>query len=64
MQNKYLEILQLQPGATKQEIKKAYRRLSKIYHPDISKDEFAKEKFIEINEAYIRYLGISYCQFY
>jgi hypothetical protein len=52
MSNRYLVILELQPGATKEEVKKAYRRLSKIYHPDISKDENAKEKFIEINEAY------------
>lgn len=52
MKNSYLETLELKPGATKEEVKKAYRRLSKIYHPDISKDENAKEKFIEINEAY------------
>ncbi len=52
MSNKYLDILGLNPGASKEEVKKAYRRLSKIYHPDISKDEHAKEKFIEINEAY------------
>lgn len=50
--NNYLEILELKPGASKEEVKKAYRRLSKVYHPDISKDENAKEKFIEINEAY------------
>jgi len=52
MQNKYLETLELSPGATKQEIKKAYRRLSKKYHPDMSKDEHAKEKFIALTEAY------------
>ncbi len=52
MHNEYLEILGLKPGATKEQVKKAYRKLSKVYHPDISKDENAKDKFIEINEAY------------
>ncbi|WP_422360357.1 J domain-containing protein [Reichenbachiella sp.] len=52
MQNQYLEILELNPGASKAQIKSAYRRLSKIYHPDVSKDENARERFIEINEAY------------
>lgn len=52
MQNQYLEILELSPGASKAQVKSAYRRLSKIYHPDVSKDENAREKFIEINEAY------------
>jgi hypothetical protein len=52
MSNRYLVTLELQAGASKEEVKKAYRRLSKIYHPDISRDEKAKEKFIEINEAY------------
>ena len=52
MKNQYLDTLGLQPGATKAEVKAAYRRLSKIHHPDISKDPNAKEKFIEINEAY------------
>lgn len=52
MNNQYLEVLQLAPGATKPQIKRAYRELSKRYHPDVSKDENAREKFIEINEAY------------
>ena len=52
MENRYLQILELQPGATKAEIKAAYRRLSKKYHPDVSKDADAKERFIEVNEAY------------
>ena len=50
--NKYLQILELQPGVSRKEIKAAYRRLSKKYHPDVSKDADAKEKFISINEAY------------
>lgn len=52
MKNYYLELLQLESGATKADIKKAYRRLSKKYHPDINSSEDAKEKFIAINEAY------------
>lgn len=52
MQNKYLEILELEPGASTTDIKAAYRRLSKKYHPDISRDADARERFIQINEAY------------
>lgn len=52
MQNHYLSVLGLAPGATKTQVKSAYRQLSKRYHPDVSKDENARDKFIEINEAY------------
>lgn len=52
MSNNYLKILDLSIGATKAEIKAAYRKLSKKYHPDINKNEDAKERFIAINEAY------------
>ncbi len=52
MTNRYLEILELTPGATKEEIKKAYRRLSKKYHPDLGKETSSREKFIELTEAY------------
>jgi len=52
MRNRYLELLGLEPGATKSEVKTAYRTLSKKYHPDVSKEEYAKDKFIEITEAY------------
>ena len=48
----FYEVLGVSEGASKEEIKKAYRRLSKKYHPDINKDENAGEKFIEIKEAY------------
>ncbi|MFP4088706.1 MAG: DnaJ domain-containing protein [Cyclobacteriaceae bacterium] len=50
--NQYLEILELQAGVTEADIKKAYRRLAKKYHPDISKDPEAERKFIAITEAY------------
>lgn len=48
----YYEVLGLSKGASAQEIKKAYRKLSKQYHPDINKEEGAEEKFKEITEAY------------
>lgn len=52
MQNHYLDLLELQPGATKQDVKAAYRRLSKRYHPDLNKHPEARAQFIAINEAY------------
>jgi curved DNA-binding protein len=46
----YYNILELEIGASKLEIKKKYRELAKKYHPDISGD--GGDKFKEINEAY------------
>ncbi|MGM2417730.1 molecular chaperone DnaJ [Bacillus cereus group sp. BceL062] len=48
----YYESLGLSKGASKGEIKKAYRRLAKKYHPDVSKEKNAIEKFKEAQEAY------------
>lgn len=48
----YYEVLGLQKGASDDEIKKAYRKLSKKYHPDINKEPDAEAKFKEISEAY------------
>jgi len=49
----YYEVLGLSKGATEEEIKKAYRKLARQYHPDVNKDDKeAAEKFKEINEAY------------
>jgi curved DNA-binding protein len=48
----YYRVLGLQPKATDEEIKKAFRRLAVKYHPDVAKDKkTAEEKFKEINEA-------------
>ncbi len=49
----YYKILGVSRNATQEEIKEAYRRLAKKYHPDLNKgDKEAEEKFKEINEAY------------
>src|SRR5699024_1899528 len=48
----FYDILGVSKDATDQEIKKAYRQLSKKYHPDINKEEGAEEKFKQIQEAY------------
>ena len=48
----YYEILGVQKGAGKDEIKNAYRKLALQYHPDRNKDKAAEEKFKEISEAY------------
>ena len=48
----YYEVLGLSKGASEDEIKRAYRKLAKQYHPDINKAPDAEAKFKEINEAY------------
>lgn len=48
----YYEVLGIEKGASQDEIKKAYRKMSKKYHPDINQEEGSDEKFKEISEAY------------
>ena len=48
----YCGILGVERSAGAQEIKKAYRKLAHKYHPDVSKESHAEEKFKEVAEAY------------
>src|SRR5436190_1057243 len=48
----YYKILGVERGAGDDQIKKAYRKLARKYHPDVSKEANAKEKFQEVSEAY------------
>ncbi len=48
----YYEVLGVQKNASQDEIKSAFRKLAKKYHPDVSKEPDAEAKFKEIQEAY------------
>ena len=48
----YYKVLGVERKAGEDEIKKAYRKLARKYHPDVSKEPNAKEKFQEVSEAY------------
>ena len=51
-QRDYYEVLGVPRTATPDELKSAFRRLARQYHPDVNKDPGAEEKFKELNEAY------------
>lgn len=48
----YYKILGVARTATAEDIKKSYRRLARKYHPDVSKEKDAEERFKEVQEAY------------
>ncbi|MFS0689788.1 molecular chaperone DnaJ [Sporosarcina sp. 179-K 8C2 HS] len=48
----YYEVLGVPKTASKEDIRKAYRKLSKQYHPDLNKEAGAEEKFKEVTEAF------------
>ena len=52
MPRDYYEVLGIEKGASADEIKKAYRKLAKKYHPDVSTEPDAEERFKEVSEAY------------
>ena len=52
MPRDYYEVLGVSQGADEREIKTAFRRLARQYHPDVSQEDDAEAKFKEINEAY------------
>jgi DnaJ-class molecular chaperone len=53
MPKDYYNVLEIDKSATKEEIKRAFRKLARKYHPDVNPDEAKSgEKFKEINEAY------------
>lgn len=56
--NKYYQILGLTPGASEEEVRKAYRKMAMKYHPDVNPLPDARQKFTEILEAYEYLTGI------
>ncbi len=50
--NDYYNVLEISPGSSIDEIKRAYRKLAREYHPDINHTAAAQDMFIRVTEAY------------
>ncbi len=48
----YYDILSVKPSARAEEIKRAYKKLARKYHPDVSKEPDAQETFQDVSDAY------------
>ena len=48
----YYKIMGVPRDAAQDEIKRAYRKLARKFHPDVSKEEHAEQRFKEVGEAY------------
>jgi len=48
----YYQVLGVDKGASENDVKKAYRKLARQYHPDVNKESGAEAKFKEVQEAY------------
>lgn len=48
----YYKVLGVDRGASQEDIQKAFRKLARKYHPDVSKEDDAEERFKKVNEAY------------
>ena len=55
---KYYDILGVSRNSSKEDIKRVYKQLAKIYHPDLNKETYAKEKFVEIQNAYEKIINL------
>ncbi|NBD36897.1 MAG: DnaJ domain-containing protein, partial [Chloroflexi bacterium] len=52
MNNDYYQVLNVGKNASPEEIKRAYRRQARRYHPDVNSKPDAEERFKEVNQAY------------
>jgi len=60
----YYEILELKRDAKQSEVKEAYFRLAKLYHPDVNSEDGARETFDKITEAYTTLIDLTQRYFY